>query len=357
MSLPADSLYALVAWTNPSFAIADAIGVIDTSQLPAAWKAACTSFDWSRARVAMEDGTEIPSVGIAINPLIQHWVVRFRWPGTLASMGLQRVRILPPRSVNLAYAASDPYGSDNVFGVDDLCYHSRGAGDDLTVNGLATSNTGISVGSDSSPIGAATEYSGAGDRADITDPLVASTIGTGTPITVSCLASFANSGGNQVFMGVADQNVADQQFQMQRLSNNLRAISIDGSGDIATTTGVFNTTNTWYHITAVFGSSTLRSAYINGGNKATNTAANSPSGIDRISYGITADSTPGGDNPLTLAECRVLSRAWSDAEVELEANMLLNNATFWGSASAPIITPSSSLAPQAYHHFQQMRNI
>lgn len=108
----------------------------------------------------------------------------------------------------------------------------------------------------------------------------ASAILTAPPISfagwfyVTALANYpalfgiSNSGGAEAFSVYMDP------------ANNLNAeTSVAGGANRAVTSGGLATSNTWHHCTAVFASSTLRSIYLDGTTKVTNTASRVPSSL------------------------------------------------------------------------------
>lgn len=78
------------------------------------------------------------------------------------------------------------------------------------------------------------------------------------------------------------------------------------------------TQDKWYLYTAVFESSTSRAVYIDGGNKGTNTASSSPTGVNEFYIGCDRSSASRGNFTAgNFADIRIWNRALSDNEVAL----------------------------------------
>jgi hypothetical protein len=121
----------------------------------------------------------------------------------------------------------------------------------------------------------------------------ASTPITGPPFAISAWL-YADDVGNIYMVGVSlgDTGSGDVwQLAMQGFiaGDPLQFnVVVGGSDDNArTTTGV--TVNTWHHAIAIEASSTDRRILIDGGSKATNATDLSPSSIDRIGIGVSAN--------------------------------------------------------------------
>jgi len=71
----------------------------------------------------------------------------------------------------------------------------------------------------------------------------------------------------------------------------------------------------WYHVAAVYASTTSRKIYVNGILEATNTATNTPTGYDRTSIGMTRDSTPSTPFDGLIDDVRIFNVALTDTEV------------------------------------------
>ena len=92
--------------------------------------------------------------------------------------------------------------------------------------------------------------------------------------------------------------------------------SVLESGDIATSSGA-GSNNAWVHAAAVFRTSTSRDAYRDGGNKGSNTAANTPLLLDQTFIGMTADNGSLGTNLFSgrIAEPAIWNIALSDDDL------------------------------------------
>lgn len=147
-------------------------------------------------------------------------------------------------------------------------------------------------------------------------------VASGFPMTFASWAWLASSTFNnlQYWLTLHDKDVGDQGYRLGKnnSTNEIMAYSYAGTGDWAASTAT-PSADTWFHACAVFGTSTYRAAYLNGGNKGTQTDASSPTGMDRTSIGRAGDSTPGYYINGRVAEAAIWTAALSDAEVAILA--------------------------------------
>lgn len=90
------------------------------------------------------------------------------------------------------------------------------------------------------------------------------------------------------------------------------------SGANRASSSVGATVNTWFHAAAVFTSSVLRAAYLNGGSKGTNTTSTTPGAtMNTTAIGtiLAGSATPIDFFPGLLAECAIWGAALTDAEI------------------------------------------
>lgn len=121
---------------------------------------------------------------------------------------------------------------------------------------------------------------------------------TGMPFTMACWALNDKSTFNdRCMMQIQDKSAPKDYYRMGIGNAGSSITSLPVNGHISTE-GYFHTTavttlNKWFHACTVFASTTSRSVYLDGGNKATDTTAEvAPVNIDSISIGIEGDSTP-----------------------------------------------------------------
>ena len=119
------------------------------------------------------------------------------------------------------------------------------------------------------------------------------------------LMSFDDAGGdNQVLLWMEDNGA----------SNSIIAAVVN-SNVIVRAQSSQPTAGSWHHACAVFASTTSRSCYVNGANKATGTdSANFPSGLDTTYIGFST-RTSGAHFDGDIAEAAMWDVALTDAEV------------------------------------------
>lgn len=136
---------------------------------------------------------------------------------------------------------------------------------------------------------------------------------TATPLTMACWLNPSSLAALQIPLGVfaSGSTVPASSFRMQiQTTGAVRAVTNASSAESATIS-----TSTWSHICGVFTSATSRSAYVNGGSKATDTTSATPAGLNRMTVGVGRGSTV--SNPFTgsIAEVGIWNAALTDDEV------------------------------------------
>lgn len=92
-----------------------------------------------------------------------------------------------------------------------------------------------------------------------------------------------------------------------------------GSANVHASSTSGYSVNTWHHGVAVFAANDDRAAFIDGGNKGTESTASTVSTPDASSIGVSADSTPYGYFSGRIAEVGVWDAALTDVEVAILA--------------------------------------
>ena len=143
-----------------------------------------------------------------------------------------------------------------------------------------------------------------------------------TAIPFSILAWFnpdANNQYNTISM-LADKDVTNQYFRLSLRGGDGPpgpvTATIRQSGASWASSAADYSASTWQHGAAVFNSSTVRAAYLDGENKGTNTTNSSPTGMDRTSVGRSGDASPGDYMDGLIDEVWILDIAVSDAFVK-----------------------------------------
>lgn len=113
---------------------------------------------------------------------------------------------------------------------------------------------------------------------------------SGEPFSVSCWSRADNDTAAHAVFGISDTAVDTTYFSIF-MTGTVGGDPIlvrsrntaSGAADAATTSGF--SANVWHHVAGVWTSSTSRTAYIDGGNTATNTDSRAVTGIDTTSFG------------------------------------------------------------------------
>lgn len=145
---------------------------------------------------------------------------------------------------------------------------------------------------------------------------------SGTPLS---MAGWINTDSVTVIeyaLTIHDLSETDQGFRIgvdgTEAGDPVIVLAYDGSVAYAySTSGV--SVDTRHHICGVFPSSTARHAFLDGGNKGSETSSRTPTGLDRISIGRAGDSSASHYWGGTLAEIAVWNIDLTDNEVAILA--------------------------------------
>lgn len=145
---------------------------------------------------------------------------------------------------------------------------------------------------------------------------------TAPPLTISAWMHSTSLTVNQTVLQIQDKDVESHGFTLQALGafggDPVRFAALDG-GSGAADTSISYTINTWHHVCGIETSSTSRAAFIDGGNKGTDTDSITPAGLDSVSIGRRGDSTPGPYFDGYIAEVAIWNASLSDPEVAILA--------------------------------------
>lgn len=148
---------------------------------------------------------------------------------------------------------------------------------------------------------------------------VAQAIVSGPPFTMAARFNVTDLTGDHLLLSVAD--VDDTNYYAlyangSRAGDPVAAQCWDGAHHKAEST-VGYTANTWHHACGVWAADDDRRAYIDGGNKGTNTDSAVVANLDNCRVGVSADSTPWGYCNGAVAEAAIWNVALTDAEVAI----------------------------------------
>jgi hypothetical protein len=151
------------------------------------------------------------------------------------------------------------------------------------------------------------------------DLVVSSAIVSGTPWSVCAFAKTDDdTDGFQMVFGIGQTGV-DENFRVRTDPSidelECEADGAAGSGQAVTSLANAMATGTVFHVCCVYASSTSRSAYINGGNKVTNTSSAVPASLDTTWIGKLDDGSPNDVFSGTIGPVCVYDAALADADV------------------------------------------
>ncbi len=148
---------------------------------------------------------------------------------------------------------------------------------------------------------------------------------TDVPVTMACWFR-ADELIQMCLMSLANVDVTGFEFRLSvrgdQAGNEVAAAHRGDTSGVAESTSGF-TVNQWHHGCAVFASSSSRSAFIDGGSKGTETTSANMSGVNGVTIGRTADSTPAIPMSGRIAEAAMWNVALADAEVAALASGIL----------------------------------
>jgi len=143
---------------------------------------------------------------------------------------------------------------------------------------------------------------------------------TAAPFTMSAWVKMSSLSGPATILQLADLSVSNNNFELAiGGTENVRFRARDGSTGAANT-GVALSVGVWAHVVGIEASTTSRSAFVDGGNKDTDTTSITPTGIDRTSIGRGGDSTPSDYWDGAISSVAIWNVVLTDQEVLSLAN-------------------------------------
>jgi len=152
---------------------------------------------------------------------------------------------------------------------------------------------------------------------------IASSTPNAAPLTLAAWINFDTTAGNQCIIGIEGEVTPSSNvhgFVLVSVSGTIWGLTVATSFDYAATTTTFST-GVWYHIVAVFTSSTDRKIYVNGNStpEGTNTTNLTPNTtyVERTRIGDRANTVNEGTQYFNgkIADVRVYNRAISTSEI------------------------------------------
>lgn len=142
---------------------------------------------------------------------------------------------------------------------------------------------------------------------------------TAYPLTMACWFRASEALNNKYLISIGD-SAALSWFGLEATSSETVQAEAADAGLVRTATATGNfSIDTWTHAAAVFASSTSRSAYRDGTNKATDTYNWIPTGLDKVSIGVRNSSAYENYFSGDIAEAAIWDVALTDAEIAMLA--------------------------------------
>lgn len=146
----------------------------------------------------------------------------------------------------------------------------------------------------------------------------ASFLNISLPLTMACWFNVDDATSNHTLMSIVEDGIGTKSFRLHASGNAggdpVRATSHSTQNRNANSSTGY-TADTWHHACGVFTSSTLRTAYIDGGSPGTNTVSSTPTTFDTIAFGVSAFPTPANYCDGEIAYPAVWDVALTAAEV------------------------------------------
>lgn len=159
-------------------------------------------------------------------------------------------------------------------------------------------------------------YLSASDAAATAPPLTMAAWGlvtgaVGTNMTIMTLTTATGGSGQDLHALQLDGST----------SGRVRATSNDTGGAASAVATAAPSANTWFHAAGVWSATNSRAAFLNGGNKGTNTTSKTVPSSNRTAIGVNGIATPGQAFSSTglLAEAAIWNAALTDAEIAVLA--------------------------------------
>ncbi len=116
---------------------------------------------------------------------------------------------------------------------------------------------------------------------------VSSAVLSGTPLVLAAWVLVDSLAINQVVLGVSNGSTDGHVVELSGAAGGdpVSALTIAGGLGSSAQTGVAYSTGVWQHVLALFASATDRRIWLSGGNRATDAASYTPSGLDRTTVG------------------------------------------------------------------------
>ncbi len=231
-------------------------------------------------------------------------------------------------------AANAAFGSESVWQDYILVTHD-GITDSTGNNTLNSTNTTTSAGKFSN----SSVFNGSSSRIDAT---ISPTFQGGT---LQSWIKGSTTGATSAYISIAKSSVSNQQIRSQLNASFNDSNVFDGSvSSVSTTTTLVNNPSIFQMCHNVY-SPSLKAAYHGGGNEATDTSSYSITGIDRLTLGVTADSSPFGFYPGEICESWYTEDLKSADKISLEYDNQSDPSAFWtgGTVFVPVAPTTISI--------------
>lgn len=247
------------------------------ADLPSDFHSALKS-DATDIRITTSDGTtEVPRHIVTYDAGADTGTLWFK--GSHANTGDVDFYIYGGNAAASDYAASDPYGSQNVYNSNiKAFYHMQGSSADSTANGVNGTDTNMTYSTTAGYEGQGASFNGSSSEIDI------GSVGTNANYSFSYWVNLQGTGG-AIHVGLFNGTNAAMYFSYNHLTaNQLTFANYDGA-DSKINCGALST-STWYHIVGTRNSSGAGNVYINNASPVTGTLKtnSTPTTLNSIGY-------------------------------------------------------------------------
>lgn len=135
------------------------------------------------------------------------------------------------------------------------------------------------------------------------------------PLTMACWANLTSVAATQALIWTGNSAAANHYMTLELRSTGFVGATVRNTTVFTASSSAAPSANTWFHACGAFSSSTLRTAYLNGGNSGTNTSSSTPTTFNRTNIGRYGSSVPTNYADGLIAEAAIWDQVLDASEV------------------------------------------